>query len=174
MRKVQIVRWWLLAILAVALGFIWPECWIFLAFFPGQASCFCCAGPSLCVECNPSSSTPLEFLLEFSGIVDDDCGDCEQCNDSFVVRQTVASCIWEYELDPDICTFTTVRFVVQGALSGARFLASIEGPTAGVQIIDATSFAQSCAMSSFALIPDSRPTDTECDGSAIQCTATAL
>lgn len=105
MSKVHIVRFWVLAIFAVAWAVLCydPTFAILpLAFFTGQANCFCCSGT--CSVCS-TGTTPAEISVTLSGITNGSCSDCTTLNDTFVVvRGSGTSCLWSYDIDPDICT----------------------------------------------------------------------
>lgn len=108
-RKVQIVRFWLLAIFAVAWAVLCRDpMWAIapVAFFTGQAGCFCCAGAA----CSACTSTPTQMEMVIinltTGTGPGECANCAALNGTYVLTQTVsAPCVYEYVLDPDVCTY---------------------------------------------------------------------
>lgn len=119
-RKVQFVRFVLVCLAAALLGFWWPECWIFLAFFPGQAGCFCCAGAT-CARCQ-TDTTHVEYSLTMAGVLDGSCGpDCSFFNDTFVVSFDfgTGNCRWTYVVDPEVCSVGEIAlFITSNAIPG--------------------------------------------------------
>lgn len=89
-RKVQIVRWWLLAIAAVAWAILCHDPTLAIvpvAFFAGQAACFCCAGTSDCPTLCTSSPSSITIVID--GMANDNCSNCGDYNSTVVINHSI-------------------------------------------------------------------------------------
>lgn len=182
-RKVQIVRFWLVCIAALAcLCLIRDPAFALIPvlFFPGQAGCFCCAGAADCIACTVGT-THLTYEVVISGVADGSCGDCESLNATYVVSQDVpiSNCHFAYIFSPDICLYSKIDLQISTAvLLGFRAQVAIRPVPDNGNSFGAVSsdFSQAdCHFSGH--VVDSQiqvdPTD-DCDGTAMTCTVTAL
>lgn len=60
-----------------------------------------------CQECSSCTGRPI-LRLTFSGVIDNDCGNCGTWNKTWLIEQT-ATCTWEI-LDPLPCAETSIEF----------------------------------------------------------------
>lgn len=110
-RKVQIVRFWLLATFAVAWAILYHDPTLAIvpvAFFTGQASCFCCTG---CTNC--TGDQPNQFQLDIAGVTNGVCNNCTVYNGTWVLTRTTTLCqgtdvpstfcYWAYSQSSNYC-----------------------------------------------------------------------
>lgn len=188
MRKVQILRWWLLAVFCLAAAVLFRDaCWGLLpiAFFTGQAGCFCCIDD--CTNCTAGTRSD-SMQVVISGVTDDSCGDCEQLNDTFVCTYTgvggspLFACTWEYIFDPDICTYTQMWIFLGSEFPvGLTFYVAV-ADTNPITTSETESIvfkntvggtSVNCQFSSYSVAYNSR-TGNDCVGASATCSVTAL
>lgn len=86
-RKVQLVRFWLLAIAAVLFAWLYRDptlAIVPIAFFTGQAGCFCCPTsdcPTLC------AAGPDAVTVVVAGFANGTCASCADYNGTYIISE---------------------------------------------------------------------------------------
>lgn|GEM_PF-4430338 len=189
--RVRAVRFCLLMFAALAGMLYLPEmafAIVPVAFFPGQAGCFCCASnpcPGVC------SSFPQSLTITFSGFVDGNCSICENYDGTYVVDGFETGCSRRYVFT-GVCEdsgglpnhFSEVLWTFYTSGSTTRLQVDLiltctssvfEVHRFDVQV--ANSAPGNCVLSTSTNVPYSTTIDCNfgfarrCDGSGVTCTA---
>ena len=98
-RKIIFTRFWLLCIACLAAACYWPDATIGLmpiAYFTGQAGCFCC--PADCTGCESGTANG-QLQIDLDSIANHGCTNCTLYNATWVVTRDTSfpNCTWTYD-----------------------------------------------------------------------------
>lgn len=178
-RRVAIVRFWLLCLAAVAVAVAWPESMMIwpVAFFTGQAGCFCC--PTACSACTAGTAlTPAQYQVEVSGMANDNCTDCAALDGTYIVDyfgMSGGDCFWSANISGASCDMTNavIQFIVIGQVIGFTLSDPIAGAAGSWRQFQ--SFAAfDCDVTDYNLPVFGDTSNHVCDHTGSTCLMTAL
>lgn len=140
----------------------------------------CCCKKPACQYC---TATPTQLQVVISGVVDQDCSDCDSLNGTFTLDQVDGNaCQWNYDNDSLSTCFTNESYTAEIYLQSGttyflwvRYIGDTGGSGGTIEWLENLGTTKpDCSAWSSQSVSYHTDTISECDGTSATCAVTAL